>query len=79
MANIKKIKDNRYFTKIKWTQYLATAYAEGFCEGEGATEDEQHDAWQFLVDTGTCWHLQGWFGRNATALIESGVLLPAKI
>lgn len=28
-------------TEIKWTPYLASAYAEGFCEGEDATEDEQ--------------------------------------
>ena len=23
-------------SNIEWTPYLATAYAEGFCEGEGA-------------------------------------------
>jgi len=60
------------------TSYLATAYAEGFCEGENASETEQLTAWQYLVDTGTCWHLQGWFGRTASSLIEQGVILPAK-
>ena len=32
--------------------YMATAYAEVFCEGEGATEDEQLTAWQYLHDNG---------------------------
>jgi hypothetical protein len=64
--------------KIKFTPYLATAYAEGFCEGEGASQDEQIQAWQYLIDTGMCWKLQGWFGRTATALIEQGICEPAK-
>jgi len=71
------MKTKRYYTKLKLTSYLATAIAEGFCEGEGATEDEQHDAWQYLVDSGLCWKLQGTFGRIATSLIENGVILPA--
>ena len=60
-------------SKIKWTSYLATAYAEGFCEGEGATEAQQIEAWQYLIDTGLCWQLQGWFGRNAQGLIDDGI------
>lgn len=59
-------------TKIKWTPYLATAYAEGFCEGENATAEEQLEAWAYLIKTGQCWKLQGWFGRNAENLIENG-------
>ncbi|MCK9543315.1 MAG: hypothetical protein M0R03_14935 [Novosphingobium sp.] len=55
------------------TPYLATAYAEGFCEGEGATPAQQLAAWQYLIDTGHCWKLQGWFGRNAEMLINDGV------
>jgi hypothetical protein len=54
------------------TPYLATAYAEGFCEGEGATMDEQLTAWQYLHDTGQAYRLQGFFGRTAQALIEQG-------
>lgn len=61
-------------TSIKWTPYLATAYAEGFCEGENATAEEQLEAWAYLIKTGQCWTLQGWFGRNAKALIESGYI-----
>jgi len=56
------------------TSYLATAYAEGFCEGENASETKQLIAWQYLVDTGICWKLQGWLGRSATALIEAGFI-----
>jgi hypothetical protein len=62
---------------ITWTPYLATAYAEGFCEGEGATQKEQLEAWQYLIDTGLCWRLQGFFGRTARDLIESGLCHPA--
>ena len=54
--------------------YLATAYAEGFCEGEDATPVEQLEAWAFLIKTGTCWHLQGWFGRTAEKLIDDGFI-----
>ena len=61
-------------SKIKWTPYLATAYAEGFCEGEGATPTEQIEAWAYLIKTGQCWGLQGWFGRTAQSLIEAGAI-----
>lgn len=55
------------------TPYLATAIAEGFCEGEGATWEEQQEAWQYLIDTGMAWKLQSWFGRTANSLIEEGI------
>lgn len=60
--------------KIKWDSYLATAYAEGFCEGESATQEEQLEAWAYLIESGYCWTLQGWFGRTAESLIEQGVI-----
>jgi len=59
--------------EIKWTPYLATAYAEGFCEGEGASEEEQTQAWQYLIDTDKVWNLQGWYSRTAVALIKQGI------
>jgi hypothetical protein len=56
------------------TPYLATAIAEGFCEGEGATEKEQLTAWQYLHDTKLTAQLQGYFGRTVQSLIEAGAI-----
>lgn len=61
-------------TKIVFTPYLACAYAEGFCEGEGATQEEQTQAWAYLIKTGLCWSLQGWYGGTAWGLIERGII-----
>ena len=58
--------------------YMACAIAEGFCEGEGVAEARQIEAWQYLIDTGLCWSLQGWYGRTATDLINAGICQPAK-
>ena len=67
------VKVNRK-TDIVWTTYLATAYAEGFCEGEDANAEEQLEAWAFLIASGVAWKLQGWFGRAANNLIDRGVI-----
>jgi len=56
----------------KMTQYKACSIAEGFC-GYEPTEEEQIEAWQYLIDTGLCWSLQGFYGRTATTLIEQGI------
>ena len=37
-------------------------------------EDEVVTLFQHLIDTGIVWHLQGSYGRTATALIESGAI-----
>ena len=52
--------------------YDACACVEGF-DGLEHTEEEELAAWQVLIDTGACWKLQGWYGRNAHALIEAGL------
>lgn len=58
------------------TPYLATAIAEGFCEGEDATYDQRVQAWQYLHDTRLAYQLQGWFGREVQRLIEAGIINP---
>lgn len=61
----------------KWTSYDACACVEGF-DGEEHEQDTILSAWQFLINTGDCWKLQGWYGRTAKALIEQGLCYPAK-
>ena len=61
--------------ETKMTTYLACAIAEGFCEGEGATEKQQIEAWQYLHDTGHAYKLQGWYGRTARDLIAEGIIM----
>lgn len=53
-------------------QFTAIMIAEG---SQAPIDDEQYfEAWQYLVDTGLCWSLQGFFGRTAKAMIEAGVI-----
>lgn len=59
---------------IEFTPYLASAYAEGFCEGEDATMEEQILAWSYLIETKLAWSLQGWYGRQAHSLISQGII-----
>ena len=55
----------------------AVLIAEGVQE---PTPDMSYvDAWQYLVDTGECWKLQGWFGRAAMHMISDGTLTPPPI
>jgi hypothetical protein len=44
--------------------------AEG--QEQPADDAEYQRAWQHLIDTGLAWQLQGWFGRTASDMIESG-------
>ena len=56
-----------------WTPYDASACVEGF-DGLEHDEDTILSAWQYLVDTGLAWSLQGWYGRTANQLINDGYI-----
>lgn len=51
--------------------YTAVGIAEGFVECDN--EQTIIEAWQYLIDKGLAWTLQGWFGHTAKALIAQGV------
>ena len=57
--------------EVTLDHYNATMIAEGVIEADRET---QILAWQYLVDTGLAWQLQGFFGRTAQRLIEDGVI-----
>jgi hypothetical protein len=53
------------------SNYQACAIIEGF-DGEQHCEEDIIDAFQFLINSGVSWSLQGFYGRTAASLIESG-------
>jgi hypothetical protein len=79
-VGITKKENNMQYRKTKlyknMDSYTACSIAEGF-SGEEHTEQEVLTAWQYLVDTGQAWSLQGWYGRNAMALIKAGYIRKA--
>ena len=65
------IMEIKYFVEVM-DDYTAVGLAEGFIEAE--TEEQVVEAWQHLHDTGLAYKLQGFFGRQAVAMIEQGVI-----
>ena len=67
---------------MKITSQMAIGIAEGFTPNPGKTPEEKKEieteAWQTLIDSGLCWKLQGWFGRTAQHLLETGICRPQK-
>lgn len=72
---MKNIRQTRIYKSMD--HYTACSIAEGFSDTP-PSKKELNTAWQWLVDTGLCWQLQGWYGRTATDLIEQKIILPAK-
>lgn len=66
--------ETRFSNGTPISDFNACAYAEGFCEGENASFGDQLRAWAHLIHTGRCWTLQGWYGRTARTLIDSGMI-----
>jgi hypothetical protein len=54
--------------------YKACSIAEGFCEGEGASEQDQLIAWQYIYDKGLYRGLQGFYGRTCKNLLDNGYI-----
>jgi len=58
-------------SQVKLNNFDAVGIAEGWIEAD--SEQQVVEAWQQLIDSGTVWQLQGWFGRTAKQLIDEGV------
>ncbi len=44
---------------------------------EGDEPELMLEAWAYLIKTGHCWNLQGWYGRHAQELIEEEIISPS--
>lgn len=53
--------------------YTACSIVEGF-DGQEHDSTTHLKAWAYLIRTKQVWHLQGWYGRQATELIRSGFI-----
>jgi len=54
------------------TAHQAIGLAEGFIDAD--SEEQVIEAWQYLLDIGLVWQLQGFFGRTAVAMIKEGII-----
>lgn len=68
---------NLYFVDGKDVSKFPIYYLED-AEGNGLTPNQTIALWQYGVDTGQVWHLQGWYGRNAQALLDEGIIKHSK-
>lgn len=66
--------ETKFEDSTEITPYLASAYAEEFCEGEDASQTDRIKAWSYLCGTRIGYSLQGWYGRTITSLIENDIM-----
>lgn len=60
--------------KIKNPFKLTLSEAVLIAEGEVEVEEDKFIAtWQWLIDTGHAWELQGFYGRAAASYISNGL------
>ena len=64
-------KHNPYFVEGKDMSKVPIYYLEG---EYGLSENQGKALWQYGVDTGQVWQLQGWYGRTASDMLNSGYL-----
>ena len=74
VCSLQMSKDNRMNLKTAIDIIEGCQYEE--IEAEIGLESEVK-AWQFLIDEGHVWKLQGFYGRTAVDLIEAGVCNPS--
>jgi hypothetical protein len=67
LTNETELKD-----EVIMTPHRAVMIAEGVFDA--VDEDEYLSAWQCLHDTKLAYQLQGWFGREASRLIQLGLI-----
>lgn len=62
---------------LKLSKELVVELHEAVGKADGYTPcytvKEELDAWQYLIDTGMAWKLQGWFSKQANFLIETNI------
>jgi len=66
-------RESEFYKKMDF--YTACSTVEGY-SGNEPTQIEIGTAWQWLLDTGLGWKMQGFYGRTMTNLLENGLLLP---
>jgi hypothetical protein len=55
------------------SSYDACAIVEAFTDSY-PTKEELLEAWAYLIKTGDCWRLQGFYGRGAASLITQNII-----
>lgn len=66
--------DKPFAVKKKFDPSRVPIYYLEDPEGNGLTEDETIQLWQYGVDTGIVWRLQGFYGRTAQGLLDEGII-----